>query len=483
MTTLAALGFAPSSADPSLFLRTDTALPPFYVLVHGRSAATAGGSRRGLGGLGSSDGFSPDYQPYPANSYAATFRSGPLPPTTSGAIRRSPAGYLPVTASGSSFHGDGGYYPTLTGSSLSLRYLTGSPLSSRHHLTESPLSLQHHLSESPLSRNTTIHSLDISQRRPRRTISQLPDFPGFQQDLRGASATVGGGGNGGGKRVVFVERVSSDSPLRVQTQQAGYDHDSGFASCASFASPVGNFNSPGDARHSANGRRGGGGGRGDGGAGGGCGENVPVTPVLSLSAYRARLSRALAPAAPAVASPLLSRPVPSPLLSGRPSCSVPSPLPSRRPCCPVLSRRPCCPVPSPLPSRHPCCPVSSRRPCCPVVSPPAVPFVPPRHTVHPVPSVSSFPSRSVTRAACALPLHRAPCALPVRRAPVAPCPSVAPCAPCPSVTPRAPCPSVAPHAPCPSVVPPLRPARPSRPVRPARPRLSCPSLPVASHCL
>ncbi|CAI7817315.1 unnamed protein product [Closterium sp. NIES-54] len=33
-TTLAALGFAPSTADPSLFLRTDTPLPPFYVLVY-----------------------------------------------------------------------------------------------------------------------------------------------------------------------------------------------------------------------------------------------------------------------------------------------------------------------------------------------------------------------------------------------------------------------------------------------------------------
>ncbi|CAI7743793.1 unnamed protein product [Closterium sp. NIES-53] len=33
-TTLAALGFAHSSADPSLFLRTDTTLPPFYVLVY-----------------------------------------------------------------------------------------------------------------------------------------------------------------------------------------------------------------------------------------------------------------------------------------------------------------------------------------------------------------------------------------------------------------------------------------------------------------
>ncbi|CAI7873113.1 unnamed protein product [Closterium sp. NIES-53] len=32
--TLSALGFAPSTADPSLFLRTDTSLPPFYVLVY-----------------------------------------------------------------------------------------------------------------------------------------------------------------------------------------------------------------------------------------------------------------------------------------------------------------------------------------------------------------------------------------------------------------------------------------------------------------
>ncbi|CAI7838790.1 unnamed protein product [Closterium sp. NIES-53] len=33
-TTLPALGFAPSTADPSLFLRTDTSLLPFYVLVY-----------------------------------------------------------------------------------------------------------------------------------------------------------------------------------------------------------------------------------------------------------------------------------------------------------------------------------------------------------------------------------------------------------------------------------------------------------------
>ncbi|CAI7789152.1 unnamed protein product [Closterium sp. NIES-54] len=33
-TTLAALGFAPSTADPSLFLRTDTSLPPFYIIMY-----------------------------------------------------------------------------------------------------------------------------------------------------------------------------------------------------------------------------------------------------------------------------------------------------------------------------------------------------------------------------------------------------------------------------------------------------------------
>ncbi|CAI7810150.1 unnamed protein product [Closterium sp. NIES-53] len=33
-TTLAALGFAPATAHPSLFLRTDTTLPPFYILVY-----------------------------------------------------------------------------------------------------------------------------------------------------------------------------------------------------------------------------------------------------------------------------------------------------------------------------------------------------------------------------------------------------------------------------------------------------------------
>ncbi|CAI7850518.1 unnamed protein product, partial [Closterium sp. NIES-53] len=33
-TTLAALGFTPSTTDPSLFLRTDTSLLPFYVFVY-----------------------------------------------------------------------------------------------------------------------------------------------------------------------------------------------------------------------------------------------------------------------------------------------------------------------------------------------------------------------------------------------------------------------------------------------------------------
>ncbi|CAI7826982.1 unnamed protein product [Closterium sp. NIES-54] len=33
-TTLATLGFAPSTSDPSLFLRSDTTLPPFYLLMY-----------------------------------------------------------------------------------------------------------------------------------------------------------------------------------------------------------------------------------------------------------------------------------------------------------------------------------------------------------------------------------------------------------------------------------------------------------------
>ncbi|CAI7896904.1 unnamed protein product [Closterium sp. NIES-53] len=33
-TTLAALGFAPSTADLWQFLRTDTSLPPFYALMY-----------------------------------------------------------------------------------------------------------------------------------------------------------------------------------------------------------------------------------------------------------------------------------------------------------------------------------------------------------------------------------------------------------------------------------------------------------------
>ncbi|CAI7819072.1 unnamed protein product [Closterium sp. NIES-54] len=42
-TTLAALGFTPSTADPSLFLRTDTSLPPFYVLVTSSIGLVLGG--------------------------------------------------------------------------------------------------------------------------------------------------------------------------------------------------------------------------------------------------------------------------------------------------------------------------------------------------------------------------------------------------------------------------------------------------------
>ncbi|CAI7816708.1 unnamed protein product [Closterium sp. NIES-54] len=47
-TTLAALGFAPSTADPSLFLRTDTTLPPFYILVYVDDLVFASADTAGL---------------------------------------------------------------------------------------------------------------------------------------------------------------------------------------------------------------------------------------------------------------------------------------------------------------------------------------------------------------------------------------------------------------------------------------------------
>ncbi|CAI7902563.1 unnamed protein product, partial [Closterium sp. NIES-53] len=47
-TTLAALGFAPSTADPSLFLHTDTSLPPFYILVYVNDLVFATADTAGL---------------------------------------------------------------------------------------------------------------------------------------------------------------------------------------------------------------------------------------------------------------------------------------------------------------------------------------------------------------------------------------------------------------------------------------------------
>ncbi|CAI7904812.1 unnamed protein product, partial [Closterium sp. NIES-53] len=47
-TTLAALWFAPSTADPSLFLRTDTSLPPFYILVYVNDLVFATADTAGL---------------------------------------------------------------------------------------------------------------------------------------------------------------------------------------------------------------------------------------------------------------------------------------------------------------------------------------------------------------------------------------------------------------------------------------------------
>ncbi|CAI7821477.1 unnamed protein product [Closterium sp. NIES-53] len=47
-TTLAALGFAPSTADPSLFLRTDALLPPFYILMYVNDLVFATADTAGL---------------------------------------------------------------------------------------------------------------------------------------------------------------------------------------------------------------------------------------------------------------------------------------------------------------------------------------------------------------------------------------------------------------------------------------------------
>ncbi|CAI7888459.1 unnamed protein product [Closterium sp. NIES-53] len=47
-TTLAALGFAPSTTDPSLFLRIDTTLPPFYILMYVNDLVFATADTAGL---------------------------------------------------------------------------------------------------------------------------------------------------------------------------------------------------------------------------------------------------------------------------------------------------------------------------------------------------------------------------------------------------------------------------------------------------
>ncbi|CAI7797207.1 unnamed protein product [Closterium sp. NIES-53] len=72
-TTLAALGFAPSTADPSLFLCTDTLLPPFYILVYvlqcfnftySSPQATPLSTRHSLSALPSDESVEPS-GPYP----------------------------------------------------------------------------------------------------------------------------------------------------------------------------------------------------------------------------------------------------------------------------------------------------------------------------------------------------------------------------------------------------------------------------------
>ncbi|CAI7892901.1 unnamed protein product, partial [Closterium sp. NIES-53] len=66
--TLAALGFAPSTADPSLFLRTNTTLPPFYVLVYIDDLVLATADTEALAHVLQRFGFtysSPQFNPLP----------------------------------------------------------------------------------------------------------------------------------------------------------------------------------------------------------------------------------------------------------------------------------------------------------------------------------------------------------------------------------------------------------------------------------
>ncbi|CAI7736415.1 unnamed protein product [Closterium sp. NIES-54] len=88
-TTLAALGFAPSTADPSLFLRTDTSLPPFYILVYVDDLVFATADTAGLAHVLQRFGFtysSPQATPLPTRhslsalpSDESVESSGPYP--------------------------------------------------------------------------------------------------------------------------------------------------------------------------------------------------------------------------------------------------------------------------------------------------------------------------------------------------------------------------------------------------------------------
>ncbi|CAI7860874.1 unnamed protein product [Closterium sp. NIES-53] len=64
-TTLAALGFAPSNADPSLFLRTDANLKPFYVLVYVDDLVFATADTEALAHVKSELSFSASASPTP----------------------------------------------------------------------------------------------------------------------------------------------------------------------------------------------------------------------------------------------------------------------------------------------------------------------------------------------------------------------------------------------------------------------------------
>ncbi|CAI7934359.1 unnamed protein product [Closterium sp. NIES-54] len=100
-TTLAALGFAPSTADPSLFLCTDISLPSFYVLVYVDDLVFATSDTETLTLVLQRFGFqysSPQLTQSTSHSLSAPPSDESVEPS---ATQRSPQGYTFILGSGS----------------------------------------------------------------------------------------------------------------------------------------------------------------------------------------------------------------------------------------------------------------------------------------------------------------------------------------------------------------------------------------------